>query len=44
MSNEPEPVVAPFGVFHDVETGVTTIRELTPEEIEAIPKDIPSRQ
>ena len=35
MSNEPTP--APFGVFHDAETGVYTVRDLTPEEIAAIP-------
>lgn len=35
MTNEPTP--APFGVFHDAETGVYSVRDLTPEEIAAIP-------
>jgi hypothetical protein len=35
MTNEPTP--APFGVFHDVATGKVVIRDLTPEEIEALP-------
>jgi hypothetical protein len=37
MSNEPEPIVAPFGVFDDAETGITIVRDLTPEEIAALP-------
>jgi hypothetical protein len=37
MSNEPETTVAPFGVFHDAVTGEYIIRDLTQEEIDAIP-------
>jgi hypothetical protein len=35
MTTKPTP--PPFGVFHDAETGVYTTRDLTPEEIAAIP-------
>ena len=35
MTTKPTP--APFGVFSDAETGVVYIRELTPDEIAAIP-------
>jgi hypothetical protein len=35
MTTEPTP--APFGVFSDAETGVVYIRDLSPEEIAAIP-------
>jgi hypothetical protein len=35
MTNQPTPV--PFGVFHNAETGEYIIRDLTPQEIAAIP-------
>ena len=35
MSNEQEPIL---GTFHDADTGETITRELTPEEIAAIPE------
>jgi hypothetical protein len=41
MTTEPTP--APFGVFSDAETGVVIVRELTAEEIAAIPT-IPSKE
>ena len=31
-----------YGTFHDVETGETITRELTPEEIAALPEPAPS--
>ena len=37
MSKEPEIVVAPFGAFHDVATGEYIIRDLTADEIAALP-------
>lgn len=37
MSNDPI-----IGVFHDCATGETIERELTQEEIDAIPNDLPS--
>lgn len=41
--SETEPV-KPFGVFHDVETGEVIIRDLTPEEIAALPEGLPSEE
>jgi hypothetical protein len=37
MTTEPKK---PFGIFHDVETGITIERELTDEEIAALPGDV----
>jgi hypothetical protein len=37
MPDETGLTPAPFGVFHDAETGVYTVRDLTPEEIAALP-------
>jgi len=38
MSNEQEPIL---GTFHDALTGETITRELTPEEIAALPEPAP---
>lgn len=37
MTTEPKQ---PFGMFHDAETGITIERELTDEEIAALPGDV----
>lgn len=37
MTTEPKH---PFGIFHDAETGITIERELTDEEIAALPGDV----
>ena len=45
MTTEPKK---PFGIFHDAETGITIERELTDEEIAALPgnvlSDLPSAE
>ena len=38
MSNEKEPL---FGTFHDALTGETITRELTPDEVAALPEPTP---
>ena len=38
MSNETKPELAPFGAFHDIATGEYIIRDLTVEEIAALPQ------
>lgn len=40
MNKQTEPTVAPFGTFHDVSTGEYIVRNLTAEEIAAIPVPI----
>jgi len=39
MTTEPKK---PFGIFHDAETGITIERELTDEEIAALPSNVPA--